>query len=218
METEQGTEQEIVALRNRKNQILSMRILLIPLLIIPIGIITLFLGKSDVVEIISIIEVAVGGIFLLEIIIILWLSRQMLRLIFSDAPVLRVNQEGIIFFDRHKFFELKPTLIPWSEIAALSCFYSHSLCLAVRLKNPEHWWSLYGNGRKRKFYVNSRFFGSHFVFSQKFITTPLLPLFQQIQENYAYEIQVNEVEIVPFASRFTEASRVLEASQENQAG
>lgn len=201
MEIEQRTEQEIVALRNRKKQILAVVKLFFSL--VWVILLCLFLVSITKFNELKIICAIVGGIFLLEIVLILWLTRQSLRLVFSDAPILRINQEGIHFFDQVRFYRIKPAFIPWSEVAQLSCLHSQNLLLTITLKDPYHWWSLYGDGRKRKFRSNPHFAGAQFAFSQHFTTTPLLLLFQQIQENYAHEIQVNEVKLVPFASRFT---------------
>lgn len=142
--------------------------------------------------------------FLLTIVALMFILRHAFRTLLSNNPVLQVNQQGIVLIDPYHF-SFKNTLIPWPEIAKISCFHSQSLLLTITLKDPQHWWLSYGNGRPRKFPPNRQFGGAQFAFMQSAIAVSLLEVLQQIQENYAREIRINEIEIVPFSSPFTES-------------
>lgn len=191
MEIEQTSDQEIVVLRNRKKQLATLGVVSSPLVFLSVAFLLIALISHDLIFGI------VALVFLLEFIGILWFWRRGLRLYFSDTPPLRINQQGITFIDGYQL-SFKITLIPWPEIAKLSGFRSQGTLFTITLKDPQHWWSCAGDGRSRKFPPPHQYGGAQFAFTQSFILTSLPELLQRIQENYAYEIQVNEIKIVPF--------------------
>lgn len=120
-----------------------------------------------------------------------------------NPNLLKITGQGITVscYPWTSIFTGKVSFLPWSEIEKISCFDSVEPLLAIQFKDAQHWYSLY-HRRSRKLRP-SRFTGAHIHIQQSIASASWHELIQQIQENYAHEIQVNEVQLVPFASLFT---------------
>lgn len=181
---------EVVVPRDRKRQRSAMMAIgTLPLPLIILLVTGLFRVHDPSTRLIFMIMLSLLS---LAVLFNIWLSFWALRSPF----LLRVNQEGIRFIDAHLLL-FREVLIPWSEIARLSCFYSKRLGLlfTITLKDPERWWSLYGNGHRRTIRPKQALGYAHFGINQQFATVSLPEIMQQIRRNNLHEIQQNMVEI-----------------------
>ena len=66
--------------------------------------------------------------------------------------------------------------------------------LALSLKDPAHYWSLYGNGSRRK-WKRDPLTGAHINIAQYIFSRSARQIIQQIEENYRPELLTYKVEV-----------------------
>jgi hypothetical protein len=115
------------------------------------------------------------------------------------GPAFMINSQGFFFYSPLCSGLLPPfksSFIPWEEIEWIASrrggIYTY---LALSLKDPDHYWSLYGNGSFRK-WRRDPLTGAHVSIAQYLFSLSAMQIIQQIAENYRPELLTHEVKLI----------------------
>jgi hypothetical protein len=113
------------------------------------------------------------------------------------GPTITINSQGFSFPVPVRFTFLprfRQNFIPWEEIEWIaSSRTGMSTWLALSLKDPAHYWTLYGNGPFRKWRRDVN--GAHININQYFLSVSASHILQQIEAHYRSELLTHGVQI-----------------------
>lgn len=110
-----------------------------------------------------------------------------------------IDAQGFSFYLPLRFTFLpwfRRSLIPWEEIEWIASSQGGIYTwLSLSLKDPSHYWSLYGNGSFRK-WRRDPITRAHINIAQYSLSLSAKQILQKIEENYRFELLTNEVKIL----------------------
>lgn len=116
------------------------------------------------------------------------------------GPAISINAQGLYlnFPLRFAFFPyFKQSFVPWEEIEWMSSrkrgMYTW---FSLSLKDPAHYWSLYGHGPYRT-WRQASLTGAHINITDFSLSLTARQMLQRIEENYHSELLKYEVKIIP---------------------
>jgi hypothetical protein len=117
----------------------------------------------------------------------------------QSGPAFTINSQGFFFYSplcSGLLSPFKPSFIPWEEIEWIASrrggIYTW---LALSLKDPAHYWSLYRKGPFRK-WNRDPLTGAHINIAQYLFSLSARQIIQQIEENYRSELLTYEVKVI----------------------
>jgi hypothetical protein len=156
----------------------------------------LFLVGKDVYEIDTGAYVAV--LWLISTVVWGWLLFVLLSRLRQHGPTITINSQGFSFPVPLRFTflpQFRQSFIPWEEIEWIASSRTGMYTwLSLSLKDPAHYWSLYGNGPFRKWhrdFLN----GAHININQYTLSLSASQILQQIEEHYSSELLTHEVQM-----------------------
>jgi hypothetical protein len=130
-------------------------------------------------------------------IVMLWPLFTGLSRLCQRGPAITINSQGFSFPVPLRFTVLprfSRSFIPWEEIEWIaSSRTGMSTWLSLSLKDPAHYWSLYGKGPFRKWRRDVN--GAHINTNQYFLSLSASQILQQIEEHYSSELLTHEVQM-----------------------
>jgi hypothetical protein len=107
------------------------------------------------------------------------------------GPAMIINSQGFTFYVPLRFAflpQFRQRFLPWEEIEWIGSYRNgiyiwFSLCL----KDPAHYWSLYGNGPFRAWHRDAMT-GAHINLIQYSFSMSAWQILQQVEENYSAEL------------------------------
>jgi hypothetical protein len=114
------------------------------------------------------------------------------------GPAITINSQGFSFSFPLRFAFLpqsRQSIIPWEEIEWLaSSRRGMYTWLSLSLKDPAHYWSLYGNGPFRT-WRRDALTGAHINVAQYSFSLSAKQILQQVEENYSAELFKYKIQV-----------------------
>jgi hypothetical protein len=124
-----------------------------------------------------------------------WVTLMLLYGLRWRGPAIMINSEGLSMgFPLRLAFSrpIRQSFIPWEEIEWISSFRDGMLSLS--LKDPAHYWSLYGHGKYRRWRRHA-LTGAHININQYSLSLSAAQILQRIEEHYSSELLKYEVQM-----------------------
>ena len=177
---------EIVIHQNRKHLVGMTSIVVL---------VFLFLVGKDVDEIDTGTYLAV--LSLISTVVWGWVLFVLLFRLRQRGPIITINAQGFSFPVPVRFtllLRFRQSFIPWEEIEWIASSRRGMVTwLSLSLKDPAHYWSLYGNGPFRKWRRDVN--GAHINMNQYFLSVSASQILQQIEEHYRSELLTHRVQV-----------------------
>jgi hypothetical protein len=127
-----------------------------------------------------------------------WFLFVMLYTLRQRGPAITINSEGFSFaIPLHFAFvsQFRQSFIPWEEIEWIASSQQGMYTwLSLSLKDPAHYWSLYGHGPFRS-WRRDALTGAHINVAQYTLSLSAGQILQQIEENYSSELLKYEIKM-----------------------
>jgi hypothetical protein len=131
------------------------------------------------------------GAWIVVPIVMLWPLFTGLSRLCQRGPAITINSQGFSFpFPLyHPFWlRLRPSLIPWEEIERIAVSRTGmNIWLFLSLKDPVHYWSLYGKGPFRK-WRRGFLTRANIDINSYFLSLSASQILQQIEEHYSSQL------------------------------
>lgn len=135
--------------------------------------------------------------WLIGTIILGWLLFILLFQLRQRGPTITINAQGFSFPVPVRFTLLprfRQSFLPWEEIEWIASSRTGMFTwLAFRLKDPAHYWSLYGHGPFR--YWRQDVNGAHININQYFLSFSAAQILQQIEAHYRSELLTHGIQV-----------------------
>ena len=128
-----------------------------------------------------------------------WVIFVSLYVLRQRGPAIIINSQGFSFHFPLRFAFLPrfgQSFLPWEEIEWIASSRRGMLTwLSLSLKDPAHYWSLYGNGPFHK-WRRDPLTGAHINIAQYSFTLSAKQILQRIEESYSSELLKYAVKVI----------------------